>query len=130
MTIENTVYESAVQGRADFRDAFRRERTRADAAENALAEVHAILDREVAGATETLAMDLHQGSRRGAEGWLSAARGIQIAVTKVWPKRVAVPAATPDQVEYLVQVKASGNYDPKTIFARLRAKLRAPSNSF
>lgn len=63
---------------------------RADAAEKALAEIHAVLDREIAGATETLKLDLHQGSRRGAEGWLSAARGIQIAVSKIWPRPTSI----------------------------------------
>lgn len=64
---------------------------RADAAEKALAEIHAVLDREIAGATETLALDLRPNARRSAEGWLNAAKGIQIAVIKVWPRPISTP---------------------------------------
>ena len=76
------------QERVEAMDMAEQQFMRADAAEKALAEIHEILDREIAGATKTLEMDLHEGSRRSAQGWLSAARGIQIAVTKVWPRNV------------------------------------------
>lgn len=67
---------------------------RADAAEKALAAIHAVLDREIAGATETLAMNLTPAARLSADGWLNAAKGIQIAVSKVWP-RPSIPTTSP-----------------------------------
>lgn len=86
--VDAGVYESAVTGRSDFRKAFVIERNRAAKAEAALAEVHAVLDREIDGAKQTLAMDLTVDARRSADGWLNAAKGIQIAVNKVWPLNI------------------------------------------
>lgn len=50
-----------------------------------LGEVHTVLDREIAGATETLQMDLTPAARQSADGWLNAAKGIKIAMKKKWP---------------------------------------------
>jgi hypothetical protein len=82
----NGIYDSAVGGRMEFRSAFVRERQRADRAELALAEVHAVLDREIDGAQQTLKLDLTTATKQSADGWLNAAKGIQIAVSKIWPR--------------------------------------------
>lgn len=56
-------------------------------AETALTEIHAILDREIEGAKQTLAMNLTPAARQSADSWLNAAKGIQIAIKKVWPRQ-------------------------------------------
>jgi hypothetical protein len=55
--------------------------------------------------------------------------GITVSAGNVG-RTVTLPEPTQDQIEYLETVKASADYDPKTIFARLRAMLRPPSNRF
>lgn len=66
-------------------------------------------------------------------GWYDAVGGFDEGVTVSAGnvgRTIVLPPPTPDQVEYLEAVKASAVYDPKTVFARLRAMLRAPSNRF
>jgi len=83
------------QERVEAMDMAEQQFMRADAAEKALAAIHAIFDREIDGAKQTLALDLSPAARASADGWLNAAKGIHIAVNKVWPRNV--PAEQPSK---------------------------------